>query len=373
MNRDECKVLLMRIVKPVFSELAQCRLHETFSGFAGMEAFARCLLGCAPFIELAEDIEAIELAVLARKGLEIATDPYSSDFMPFSTPHQSLVEGGLIAQALLLAPTSLWHPLSSEARTNIINALVCTRSTPLRQNNWVLFGSVIEVFLLSQQYSIDERRLKLGIKYFEKEWYIGDGTYSDGASFHCDYYNSIIIHPLLYQVLCTLSEFEYEYATFRDVECKRLQRWSILLERFIAPDGSYPLIGRSITYRCGVFHALAFCSLKDLLPQHLPPPQARIALTRVIKKTLYTSDTFADDGFLTIGLSGLQPKLAEKYINRGSVYMCCAAFLPLGLSSDNAFWNENSEIMTSWEKGWNSNENLGCDKALDYLGRSAVV
>ena len=32
--------------------------------------------------------------------------------------------------------------------------------------------------------------------------------------------------------------------------------------------------------------------------------------------------------------------LAEGYIDYGSVYMCAAVFLPLGLPADSAFWTE---------------------------------
>lgn len=361
MNRRECKALMVKIVTPVFTNLSHFKSSNQFSA---MEAFARCLLGCAPFIELDEDTEAKELGIIARKALEDATNQNSDLFMPFRIPHQSLVETGLMAQALLLAPNTLWHVLSKETKNNIVNAFISTRNIPLRRNNWALFGSVIETFLMTHGYPINERRLKLGIDFFEKDWYVGDGTYSDGDNFHFDYYNSIIIHPLLYEILAKVSM----YNNFREQHTKRLKRWAVILEKLITPDGSFPAIGRSITYRCGVFHALAFCSLKNMLPVELPAPQARLALTRAIKKTLCCENS------LTVGLSGSQPRLAEKYINIGSIYMCCVAFLPLGLSESNPFWQETCDpLMTSWEKAWSCHDLIDRDKALDYSGKSSFV
>lgn len=66
--------------------------------------------------------------------------------------------------------------------------------------------------------------------------------------------------------------------------------------------------------------------------------KVRVALTKVIKATLEHSGTF-ENGWLTIGLYGKQPSLAEPYINHGSVYLCSTVFLPLGLPQTSKFLN----------------------------------
>lgn len=43
--------------------------------------------------------------------------------------------------------------------------------------------------------------------------------------------------------------------------------------------------------------------------------------------------------------------LAENYINVGSLYLCSAAFLPLGLPSTHPFWADADEPWTS-QKIW---------------------
>ncbi len=49
---------------------------------------------------------------------------------------------------------------------------------------------------------------------------------------------------------------------WRAAEQARATRYAAVQERLIAPDGSFPPIGRSIAYRCGAFHALAQAALR---------------------------------------------------------------------------------------------------------------
>ena len=42
----------------------------------------------------------------------------------------------------------------------------------------------------------DPMRVDYAIRSIE-QWYKGDGVYGDGPSFHWDYYNSFVIHPML--------------------------------------------------------------------------------------------------------------------------------------------------------------------------------
>ena len=384
MDRASCVALLNKIAKPVLSSLAERTLHIQFPSegkpFACIEAFARTLLGVSAFVEGNVE-EASSLAALALEAIDAATDPSSPDYMPFATPHQSLVEAGLISLALLHAPTSLWAKLPARVQHNVHNALSLTRSIPLRENNWVLFGCIVEAFMLKNNFPINEKRLNIGLERMQK-WYLGDGTYGDGPNLHCDYYNSFIIHPMLNMILTVLmSNPKYsgnaQLQLFQQQEQKRLTRYVEIQERMIAPDGTFVALGRSLTYRCGAFHALAHASLKRMLPSNIPPQQAKLALTRTIKRTLLGSPSvFCEHGFLMIGLSGQQPKLAENYINRGSVYMCCVAFLPLGLSAQDPFWQEtidNESVKTSWEKAWSGEDCLDRDKTLGYSGKSPFV
>jgi hypothetical protein len=135
-------------------------------------------------------------------------------------------------------------------------------------------------------------------------------------------------------------------------------RYAEIQERSINTDGSFPVYGRSIVYRGGAFHHLANMALQRQLPTSLSPEQIRCALTAVIQKTLDASNTFTEKGWLNIGLYGLQPNLADFYINTGSLYLCSTIFLPLGLPSDDPFWTNNNADWTS-KKIWEGKDTKG--------------
>ena len=54
--------------------------------------------------------------------------------------------------------------------------------------------------------------------------------------------------------------------------------------------------------------------------------------------------------------------MGEGYINTGSLYLCSAVFLPLGLAPEDAFWSAPDEPWTS-VKLW-SGDDLPCEHAL---------
>jgi hypothetical protein len=50
----------------------------------------------------------------------------------------------------------------------------------------------------------------------------------------------------------------------------RVQRFSEHIERVTSPQGTYPPIGRSLTYRTTVFQPLALLTWRKQLPADLP-------------------------------------------------------------------------------------------------------
>ena len=57
--------------------------------------------------------------------------------------------------------------------------------------------------------------------------------------------------------------------------------------------------------------------------------------------------TFDSQGWLTIGFCGHQPSIGERYISTGSLYLCAAGLLPLGLPPEDEFWQAESQSWTS--------------------------
>lgn len=146
-----------------------------------------------------------------------------------------------------------------------------------------------------------------------------------------------------------------------DRQLLREQRLAALLEMMISPEGTYPVIGRSITYRTGHLHALAHTVLLGNLPDRISPGQARAAMTAVMDRQFASPQNF-DGEWLTVGFAGHQLNMSEEYINTGSEYLCTAFFLPLGLPEDDQFWTAPAADWTS-RKAWHGVD-VGADHAL---------
>jgi hypothetical protein len=203
-------------------------------------------------------------------------------------------------------------------------------------------------------------RIDFALKQHE-QWYLGDGTYSDGPEYHADYYNSFVIQPMLVDILRTAGDHEDDWRAMLEPAMLRAARYAETQERMISPEGTFPPIGRSLAYRCGAFHSLAHVALLERLPEGLSPAGVRCALTAVIRRSLGAPGTFDENGWLRIGFCGHQPDIGEHYISTGSLYLCAAAFLPLGLPPDNPFWQ--SEAAWTSKLAW-SGEAFPIDRAL---------
>ncbi|MFA9557672.1 DUF2264 domain-containing protein [Evansella sp. AB-rgal1] len=328
--------------------------------FSHLEAFSRLLVGMAPWLEREcedEQEENIRLkyAELTRASIDAGTDPKSPDYMNFSDDFQPIVDTAFLAHAILRAPNELWEKLDDRVKQNVIQAIKATRARKPVFSNWLLFSAIIEAFMYKVgEKSWDPMRIDYAIKQVD-QWYLGDGVYSDGPEYHHDYYNSFVIHPMLIDLIETVGDEYRDWAVLKDVIIKRSQRFAVIQERTISPEGTYPPVGRSLAYRVGVFHSLAQHALRKDLPKELQPAQVRSALTEVIKRSLLASGTFTEYGWLTIGFCGHQPGIGEGYISTGSLYLCTAGFLPLGLPSSDPFWSDPPMEWTS-KRAWSGKE-----------------
>jgi hypothetical protein len=214
------------------------------------------------------------------------------------------------------------------------------------QNNWLLFAATVEAALAMMGERYDAMRIDYAVR-AHQQWYVGDGLYGDGPRFHWDYYNSFVIQPMLLDVLRNIGAHAATWQTLLPDTLARARRYAAIQERLISPEGTFPVIGRSICYRTGAFQLLAQMALLGELPAPLTGARVRAALTAVMKRLLDAPGTFDDRGWLTVGFAGHQPHLGESYISTGSLYLCAGVFLPLGLKAGDGFWSAPAEDWTS--------------------------
>ncbi len=357
--------VLSKIATPILSNISKQEFRKnmpmvvspTFDkrdpGVGYLEAFGRLLAGMAPWLALPdENSEEGQIRETFREqallGIQYGVDPHSPDYFSWRVNStQPLVDAAHLALAFLRAPQALWQPLSEKTKGRVIEELKLLRRIKPNESNWLLFAAITETFL----YSIGEQPIREKIDYavhkFDQDWYVGDGWYSDGPQFSFDHYNGYVIHCMQVETLQHNMNADPKYKEMYDRAYKRMQRYAHHLERMIAPDGTYLVVGRSSTYRTGAFQPLASIALDNKLPRDLSKGQVRAALTAVLKH-VFVDTSFTAEGWLTMGVRGdIQTDLADYYTNVGSMYVASLSFLPLGLPADDVFWTDKPEKWTS--------------------------
>ena len=331
---DSLRIVMPKIVSPR-SDNREQRLQVQY-----VEVLGRVLCGIAPWLQ-GEGGSPEEVALRNQyrqwvvKGVSNALDSTAKDYMRFDLAGQQLVDASFIALAFARAPW-LWEHLDKTNRERLVTVLKSTRRFKPGFSNWLLFSAMTEAFLGQYGYEWDPMRVDYALQQLE-QWYVGDGMYTDGPSYAFDYYDSYVIHPYLAAITDIIGKKTNTYKDMIAKVKKRNERYAIIQERLINSDGSFPATGRSIVYRGAAFHHLADMAWRKALPEQLKPAQVRCALTAVIRKTLESPSTY-QNGWLTIGLYGSQPDLADVYNNQGSMYLASVIFLPLGLPESDPFW-----------------------------------
>jgi hypothetical protein len=375
-DRDYWLSVMKRIADPVLTSLSQRKLKMTMPieashgntedrrKYTYLEAIGRLLTGIAPWLESGEtngtegELRA-RYTELARKSIAAAVDPASPDHMNFDTGSQPVVDAAFLALGVLRAPKELWEKLDGNTKAQLVRAMQASRVIKPGFNNWLLFSATVEAFLGFAGERPDAMRIDYAVREHE-QWYKGDGIYGDGPLFHWDYYNSFVIQPMLLQVLESARRWSSSWESFYPAVLARAKRYAAIQERLISPDGTFPAIGRSLAYRFGAFHLLATMASRKDLPDGIAPEQVRSALTAVMKRMTEARGTFDKNGWLQIGFCGHQPSVGEAYISTGSLYLCSAVFLPLGLRSSDPFWSAPEKPWTA-KQIWN-----GADVPADH-------
>lgn len=327
-------------------------IYKNRNGFQYLEAVGRVVCGISPWLNLPQD--ASEEGLLRKnyqdltlKAIGNLVNPKSQDYVDFGTGAQALVDAAYLAQGLLRAP-NLWHALDGETQKKVLFEVKKTRKISPPKNNWLLFASMVEAFLLVYDGNFDKKRLYYGVKKFINSYYIGDGFYGDGSHLSIDHYNSYVIHPMLIDILEAMKTQGLKNSNrFLNKQLPRYQRYIEIQERMISPEGAYPLFGRTLICRFGTFHALAQAAFLQLLPIQIAPSQVRCALNTVLKRHMETLDNFDSHGFMTIGFNGKQEHMAEGYVSSGSPYHCATLLLPLGLDKHHPFWKDEDAAWTA--------------------------
>lgn len=364
--------LAYRMAQPVLENMAKGELQKNMQtefspSFDNrnrkvlyMECFGRLMAGIAPWLALpdddtAEGLQRKQLREWALQAYRNAVDTNNPDYLCWGIGGQNLVDAAYIAESFLRAYDTLWMPLDNQTKQRYLTEFRKLRKIDPPYTNWLLFSSTIESFMAKAKGEYDQYRVNSACRKME-EWYVGDGWYADGPSFSFDYYSSYVFHPMYLETLQAMIDAKantrLDYQKYYNRALKRCQKYAIVLERFISPDGTFPVFGRSIPYRLAAMQPLALIAWYQTLPKELTNGQVRAALTKVMHRMFDSQQNFNEGGFLTIGFCGNQPNIADWYTNNGSLYMTTLAFMPLGLPANHPFWTDAAQSWTQ-VKAWN--------------------
>lgn len=372
-DREYWTELAYKMAQPVLENMAKGELQKNMKTefspsfdnrnrkVVYMETFGRLMAGIAPWLALPDDDTAEgkmrrQLREWALAAYKHSVDPQSPDYLVWGASGQNLVDAAYIAESFIRAYDALWVPLDQTTKDRYIKEFKMLRKYEPPYTNWFLFSSTIESFIAKaaglKEY--DDFRVMVPIRKTE-EWYVGDGWYADGPVFAFDYYSSYVFHAMYLETLQNMIDAKantrLEYKKYYDRALKRAQKFAIILERFISPEGTFPVIGRSTPYRLAALQPLALMAWYEKLPKDLTNGQVRAALTKVMHRMFDHQQNYNDAGFLTIGFCGHQPETADWYTNNGSLYMTSLAFMPLGLPATHDFWTCAPEPWTQ-VKAW---------------------
>lgn len=205
-DRELWTSVLYQMAAPVLSNMSEGRLQDnmqielspTWDGrdkrVTYMECFGRLMSGLAPWLSLPDDDTAEgkqrrQLREWALKSYAQAVDPKSKDYLLWRKEGQPLVDAAYVAESFLRGFDALWTPLDSMTKQRYITEFSQLRRVDPPYTNWLLFSSTVECFLRKAGAQADNYRITSALRKVD-EWYVGDGWYSDGATFAFDYYNN---------------------------------------------------------------------------------------------------------------------------------------------------------------------------------------
>src|SRR5207253_1335941 len=240
-DREYWLDVLARLTEPVLTSLAEGRLRQRMPvemapagqperrDYTHLEAVGRLLTGIAPWLELADDgspeaERRRRYAGLARRGLGVATDPASPDFLNFARGRQPLVDAAFLAHAIVRAPGALWERLDAGTRRNVVAALQSTRAIEPPLSNWLMFSAMIEAALSMMGEDWNGTSVDFALRQHHL-CYKGDGMSGDGPSFHWDYYNSFVIQPMVRDVMRLVGSATPEWQAQRAPILARARRY----------------------------------------------------------------------------------------------------------------------------------------------------
>ncbi|MCF1709922.1 DUF2264 domain-containing protein [Tabrizicola sp. J26] len=301
---------------------------------AACEAMLRPLWGLAPLVAGGGEFADLDRM---RQAILLGTTPGQPGYWGQVFPNgQIFVEMAALASAILLSPTTFWHPLPPEGQTQLAEWLAQINRHSVVDNNWLWFRVLVNLALRSIGRDWDPEATRAALDRID-HWYAGEGCFRDGKSRQIDYYTPMAFHFYgLIMAQCAGDAFPEHAARAR----QRARDFAGTFDYWFAPNGAAIPFGRSMTYRMaqGAFWSAAAFAGEEVLPW----PRIKGLLLRHLR--WWATQPIADrNGVLTVGYSYPGGMASEVYNAPGSPYWAMKPFLVLALPETHPFWQAEEE------------------------------
>jgi hypothetical protein len=275
----------------------------------------------------------IDAAAILKSGVLAGTDPGHADYWGDITDRdQRIAEAADIVLSLWLSRAAVWDTLGEAERGQIAAWLVKVNGKKIADNNWHLFTAQVNVALRALGADHDPTAIERHLAR-TREFYMGDGWFTDGPGGPVDYYNAWGFYYHIGWI------HRMNPALLRDTVDQALPVFAADLLHLLGPNGM-PVFGRSVCYRMAVAAPLVFAS--TLHPEAVKPAQARRALD-------LTWDFFLEhgamrEGRVTQGYCGDDAAILDNYSGPASCLWSIRSLIAaLDLGPEATFWTQPAE------------------------------
>lgn len=270
----------------------------------------------------------VDLVATFRRGLIAGTDPHSREYWgQIHDYNQRIVEASDIALALWLYGNRVWPQLTQAQKNNVVSWLGQVNGKRVSDNNWHLYPVFINAVLDRLGAKSDHTDSLRNYQRF-KEFYRGDGWFSDGPGGIFDYYNAWSIQYQLYW----LDQVDPTWDTGFISNSRR--QFLMTYQYLFGPHG-FPMIGRSVCYRMAAPVALIFGQQTD--PDIVTPGEARRALD--VTWSEFIRKGGVRSGNITQGFCGADARVLDNYSGPAScLWGLRSLIVAFNLPEGSTFW-----------------------------------
>lgn len=305
-------------------------LRERVEGFARVAPLLAVWLRNHPASNTLRARQAREILI---DGITYGTDPQSPGYWGrMHDDDQLMVEASDIALTVWLLRDSLWAQLPTRTRDHAAHWLLQVNTRHVPDTNWRLFAIYVNLVMNSLGYPADMKDARVSYDRF-KQFYRGDGWFSDGPGEHFDYYNAWGMHYQLFWIDQVNPSWDHAFIS------AALNDFARSFQYFIGPQG-YPVMGRSICYRFAISAPL----ILDQMQPHpsVPAGVARRALD--VTWRYFIRHNGISNGNMTEGYCGADSRVLDPYIGPASCLWGLRSLISaLYLNSSSAFWTQPEE------------------------------